>query len=121
MTLSRVVDPLILSASFNYTHFLPRRTARGVFKPGHVATVTPGIGFAVNPYINISWGMGLSYKMGDNDKLAKQPQRASTVLSTLNLGLGYRLAKDKPLNIKSRAGVVRNDATQLSTGLSQRF
>ena len=117
--MSRVVDPLILSASLNYNHFSSRDTANGEFKPGNVITFTPTIGFAVNPDINISWGMGISYKMGD--ERAGQPGQEDDVLSTVNLGLGYRLSRDTLLNVNGRAGVGGNDAVQLSIGLSKRF
>jgi len=119
LTMSRVVDPLILSASLNYNHFLPRDTANGEFNPGNVITFTPSIGFAVNPDINISWGMGFSYKVGD--ELVGQPDQEDDVLSTVNLGLGYRLSRDTLLNVNGRAGVGGNDAVQLTVGLSKRF
>lgn len=127
LTMSRVVDPLILSASLNYSHFSSRDynhvssrdTADGEFKPGNVITVTPTIGFAVNPDINISWGMGISYKMGD--ERAGQSDQEDDVLSTVNLGLGYRLSRDTLLNVSGRAGVGGNNAVRLTSGLSKRF
>lgn len=119
LTVSRVVDPLILSASVSYNHFLPRDTARGAFKPGNVIAFTPSIGFAVNPDINISWGMGFSYRMVD--ERAGQLDGEDGVLTTLNLGLAYRLSKDRLLNISGRAGVAGNDAALLSVGFSRRF
>lgn len=118
-TASRIIDPLILSATVNYNHFFPRTTTSGRHNPGNVITFTPTIGFAVNPDINLSWGMGFSYRTGD--ELAGAPKGSSDVLTTVNLGLGYRLTKDKLLNINGRAGVGGNDAVQIDASISQRF
>lgn len=119
LTLSRVVDPLILSTSISYNYFSEREGPDGAFVPGDVITITPTIGFAVNPDINISWGLGISYR--DGDEIEGRQDGDSDVLSTLNLGLGYRLSQDQLLTVVGRAGVGGNDAVQLSVGLSQRF
>lgn len=119
LTFSRVVDPLILSASVVYNHFSEREGPDGAFDPGNVVTFTPTIGFAVNPDINISWGMGISYREGN--RIEGRPGGDSDVLSTLNLGLSYRLSQDSLLTVNGRAGVGGNDAVELSLGLSRRF
>lgn len=114
-----VTDPLILSTTLTYTSLLSRDSGRGRYDPGDVVTVSPSVGFAANPDINLSWGMGFAFKQGD--KLSGHSRGDFDVLSTVNFGLGYRLTEDILLNISGKAGVSGNSATQFGVSLSQRF
>jgi hypothetical protein len=119
VTASTVVDPLILSATLGYSFFASRETSSGAVDPGEVLSFTPTIGFAVNPDINLSWGVGVSHRWADTGALSRFSE--SDVLTTVNLGLAYRLSPDRLLNVDARAGVGGNDAVELSMGVAQRF
>ena len=119
VNLLTVIDPLILSTSLTYNHFLKREIQAETHEPGNVITLTPTIGFAVNPDINLSWGTSISYKMPDaNNGISLEN---SAILSSLNLGLSYRLDTNKLLNMNAKAGVAGNDAMQFNINLSHRF
>lgn len=63
--------------------------------------------------------MGFSYK--DGDVLEGQVAQKSNILTTVNLGFGYRLSKNRLLNVTGRAGVGGNNAVQVSVNMSERF
>ncbi|WP_156037632.1 hypothetical protein [Agrobacterium sp. UNC420CL41Cvi] len=114
-----VADPLIFSTTVTYTGLFERETARGRIDPGDVVTLTPTVGFAANPDVNLSWGMGFAAKQGEK---RENHQRSDwDMLSTINFGVGYRLNKDMLLNITGKAGVSGNDAVQVGVNISQRF
>jgi len=113
------VDPVILSTTLSYSKFLDRKSDNNTINPGDVISVSPSVGFAVNPDMNLSWGMTFAFK--DAVRVNENKQNAWHMLSTVNLGLGYRLDENKLLNINGRAGVGGNSATQFGMNVSQRF
>ncbi|MDR6189622.1 hypothetical protein QE372_001890 [Agrobacterium pusense] len=113
------IDPLILSTTVSYSKFLERTTPSGNMAPGDVLSLSPTVGFAVNPDINLSWGMTFAIK--DADTVDDKRRSDWSMLSTVNLGLGYRLNENTLLNVSGRAGVGGNDATQFGMTISQRF
>lgn len=113
------IDPLILSTTVSYLSFLGYQTLSGRFAPGGVLAVSPTVGFAVNPDVNLSWGMTFALK--DGDTVCDRKRSDWKMLSTVNLGLGYRLNEDTLLSVSGRAGVGGNNATQFGMSVSQRF
>ncbi|MFT3939325.1 hypothetical protein [Rhodopseudomonas sp.] len=112
-------DPLIFSTTIAYSKFLERSGSKGRFEPGDVLSMTPSVGFAVNPDINLSWGMTFAFR--DGDKYEGRSKGDWNSASTLNFGVGYRLDENRLLNISARAGVGGNSAMQISTSMTQRF
>ncbi|WP_273794871.1 hypothetical protein [Brucella intermedia] len=113
------VDPVILSTTLSYSKFLDRKSDNTTINPGDAISVSPSVGFAVNPDMNLSWGMTFAFK--DAVRINENKQNAWEMLSTMNLGLGYRIDENKLLNVTGRAGVGGNSATQFGMNISQRL
>ncbi|MFD1199990.1 hypothetical protein ACFQ3K_17000 [Brucella gallinifaecis] len=113
------VDPIILSTTVAYSKFMDRKSDNTTINPGDAISVSPSVGFAVNPDMNLSWGMTFAFK--DAVKVNENKRNAWQMLSTVNLGLGYRIDENKLLNVTGRAGVGGNSAAQFGMNVSQRF
>lgn len=119
MTANWVKDPLILTGTMTYSHFLERNFRAQHFNPGNLLTISPSVGFAANPDVNLSWGFSLGFRQGD--RLNGVQQGVWRARSSITLGMAYSQSKSIVVNVNARAGVGGNDRTQLSVFVTRRF
>ena len=114
-----VKDPLILSGTITYSHFGERDFGMQEFNPGNLVTVSPSVGFAANPDVNLSWGLAFGFRQADTLNGVRQGVWRS--LSSVTLGMAYSQSKFTVVNVNARVGVGGNDRTQLSLFVTHRF
>lgn len=119
LTANWVKDPLILSGTVTYSHFLERDFGVQTLNPGNLVTVSPSIGFAANPDVNLSWGFSLGFRQGD--RLDDVQQGTWRTRPSITLGMAYSQSRSTVVNVSARAGVGGNDRTQLSVFVTHRF
>lgn len=114
-----IFDPIVLSITGTYTHLFEREYENKSFDPGSVATISPSVGFAVNPEINLNWGMSFAFK--DGNKIEGENKGDWAMSSSLTMGLGFKLSKSTNMNITGRAGIGDSGSTSIGTDFTFRF
>lgn len=119
LTANWVKDPLILSSTVTYSHFGEREFGVQRFNPGNLVTVSPSVGFAANPDVNLSWGLSFGFRQADTLNGVQQGIWRSQSAATL--GMAYSQSKSTVVNVNARVGVGGNNRTQLSVFITHRF
>lgn len=94
-TTYRSLDPVVLSASANYTNYEPRPAGAVQIKPGDVASFQANLNFAVNHRLSLLGGFGLRIYQPSKLNGKNLSDRESFLLT--KLGVGLRLGKQSTL------------------------
>ena len=81
--------------------------------------MSPSVGFAANPDVNLSWGLSFVFRQADTLNGTRQGVWRSQPAVTL--GMAYSQSKSTVVNVNARAGVGGTNRTQLSVFVTHRF
>ena len=86
---------------------------------GDTATLNGSVGFAVNPDITLTGGVGVRHKWADNNELGKFENNSTQ--TTLNLGFAYALNTRSNLTANIRTPISGDGGSTLSVGLTTKL
>ncbi|OBX87030.1 hypothetical protein [Moraxella nonliquefaciens] len=115
-----VNDPIVLSLTGTY-QYQPRRETNtgGHVDLGDTATLNGSVGFAVNPDITLTGGMGVRHKWADKNKFGKLENNSTQ--TTLNLGFAYAMTARTNLTANVRTPISGDGGSTLSVGLTSKL
>lgn len=115
-----VNDPIVLSLTGTY-QYQPRRETNtgGHVDLGDTATLNGSVGFAVNPDITLTGGVGVRHKWADKGELGKLENNSTQ--TTLNLGLAYAMTARSNLTANVRTPISGDGGSTLSVGLTSKL
>ena len=115
-----VNDPIVLSLTGTY-QYQPRRETNtgGHVDLGDTATLNGSVGFAVNPDITLTGGMGVRHKWADKNKFGKLENNSTQ--TTLNLGFAYAMTARSNLTANVRTPISGDGGSTLSVGLTSKL
>lgn len=115
-----VNDPIVLSLTGTYQYQANRQTNVGTrVELGDTATLNGSVGFAVNPDITLTGGVGVRHKWADKNELGKFENRSTQ--TTLNLGFAYALTARSNLTANVRMPISGDGGSTLSVGLTTKL
>lgn len=115
-----VNDPIVLSLTGTYQYQARRETSTGHrMDLGDTATLNGSVGFAVNPDITLTGGVGVRHKWADNNELGKLENNSTQ--TTLNLGFAYALNARSNLTANIRTPISGDGGSTLSVGLTTKL
>lgn len=115
-----VNDPIVLSLTGTYQYQANRETNAGNrVDLGDTATLNGSVGFAVNPDITLTGGVGVRHKWADKNELGKLENRSTQ--TTLNLGFAYALTARSNLTANVRTPISGDGGSTLSVGLTTKL
>lgn len=115
-----VNDPIVLSLTGTYQYQANRETNAGNrVDLGDTATLNGSVGFAVNPDITLTGGVGVRHKWADNNELGKLENNSTQ--TTLNLGFAYALNARSNLTANLRTPISGDGGSTLSVGLTTKL
>ncbi|UNU73336.1 transporter [Moraxella nasovis] len=118
-TVYTINDPIVLSLTGTYQYQGGRElTGGGRVALGDTAMLNGSVGFAVNPDITLTGGVGVRHKWAD--KTDNKLENNSTQ-TTLNLGLAYALSARSNLTANVRTPISGSGGSTLSVGLSTKL
>lgn len=113
-------DPIVLSLTGTYQHQTGRKTDTGDrIDLGNVATLNGSVGFAVNPDITLTGGVGVRHKWADKGEFGKLENHSTQ--TTLNLGLAYALSARSNLTANVRMLISGDGGSTMSVGLTTKL
>lgn len=115
-----VNDPIVLSLTGTY-QYQPRRETNtgGHVDLGDTATLNGSVGFAVNPDITLTGGVGVRHKWADKGELGKLENNSTQ--TTLNLGFAYAMTARSNLTANVRTPISGDGGSTLSVGLTSKL
>lgn len=115
-----VNDPIVLSLTGTY-QYQPRRETNAGHRMdlGDTATLNGSVGFAVNPDITLTGGVGVRHKWADKGELGKLENNSTQ--TTLNLGLAYAMTARSNLTANVRTPISGDGGSTLSVGLTSKL
>ena len=115
-----VNDPIVLSLTGTYQYQANRQTNVGTrVELGDTATLNGSVGFAVNPDITLTGGVGVRHKWADKNELGKFENRSTQ--TTLNLGFAHALTARSNLTANVRMPISGDGGSTLSVGLTTKL
>ncbi|MDO4896033.1 MAG: hypothetical protein Q3971_01615 [Moraxella sp.] len=115
-----VNDPIVLSLTGAYQYRAKRETNAGNrMDLGDTATLSGSVGFAVNPDITLTGGVGVRHKWADKNELGRLENNSTQ--TTLNLGLAYALNARSNLTANVRTPISGDGGSTLSVGLTTKL
>lgn len=115
-----VNDPIVLSLTGTYQYQARRETNAGHrMDLGDTATLNGSVGFAVNPDITLTGGVGVRHKWADKNELGKFENRSTQ--TTLNLGFAYAMTVRSNLTANARMPISGDGGSTLSVGLTSKL
>lgn len=115
-----VNDPIVLSLTGTYQYQANRQTNVGTrVELGDVAMLNGSVGFAVNPDITLTGGVGVRHKWADNNELGKLENNSTQ--TTLNLGFAYAMTARSNLTANLRTPISGDGGSTLSVGLTTKL
>lgn len=115
-----VNDPIVLSLTGTYQYQANRETNAGNrVDLGDTATLNGSVGFAVNPDITLTGGVGVRHKWADKNELGKLENRSTQ--TTLNLGFAYAMTARSNLTANVRMPISGDGGSTLSVGLTSKL
>lgn len=115
-----VNDPIVLSLTGTYQYQANRQTNVGTrVELGDVAMLNGSVGFAVNPDITLTGGVGVRHKWADNNELGKLENNSTQ--TTLNLGFAYAMTARSNLTVNARMPISGDGGSTLSVGLTTKL
>lgn len=115
-----VNDPIVLSLSSAYQYNKERITqSQNRLKLGDVWSINGLVGFAVNPDITLTGGVGVQVKQAD--KLLGQKIENTKTQTNLNLGLAYALSERSNLTANVRSNLSGERGSVLSLGITTKL
>lgn len=119
-TVYTVNDPIVLSLTGTYQYQGNRRlVGGGRVDLGDTAMLNGSVGFAVNPDITLTAGVGVRHKWADKNSFGKlENNRTQT---TLNLGLAYAASARTNLTASVRTPISEYGGSTLSVGISTKL
>ncbi|MDO4426759.1 MAG: hypothetical protein Q4B88_01375 [Moraxella sp.] len=119
-TVYTVNDPIVLSLTGTYHHQAKREMdTGGRLDLGDVATLNGSVGFAVNPDITLTGGVGVRHKWADESEFGRLEVNGTQ--TTLNLGLAYALTARSNLTANVRTPISGEGGSTLSVGLTTKL
>ncbi|MFW2178285.1 MULTISPECIES: hypothetical protein [unclassified Moraxella] len=119
-TVYTVNDPIVLSLTGTYHHQASRESDVGTrVDLGDIAMLNGSVGFAVNPDITLTGGVGVRHKWADKNELGKLENNSTQ--TTLNLGLAYALTARSNLITNVRTPISGTGGSTLSLGLTTKL
>ncbi|STZ00858.1 Uncharacterised protein [Moraxella lacunata] len=115
-----VNDPIVLSLTGTYQYQANRQTNVGTrVELGDTATLNGSVGFAVNPDITLTGGVGVRHKWADKGELGKLENNSTQ--TTLNLGFAHALTARSNLTANVRMPISGDGGSTLSVGLTTKL
>lgn len=115
-----VNDPIVLSLTGTYQYQAKRETTTGNrMDLGDTAAINGLVGFAVDPDITLTGGVGVRHKWADKNELGKLENNSTQ--TTLNLGLAYALTARSNLTTNVRTPISGDGGSTLSVGLTTKL
>lgn len=115
-----VNDPIVLSLTGTYQYQARRETSTGHrMDLGDTATLNASVGFAVNPDITLTGGVGVRHKWADKNELGKLENNSTQ--TTLNLGFAYAMTARSNLTANVRTPISGDGGSTLSVGLTTKL
>lgn len=115
-----VNDPIVLSLTGTYQYQANRQTNVGTrVELGDTATLNGSVGFAVNPDITLTGGVGVRHKWADKNKFGKLENNSTQ--TTLNLGFAYAMTARSNLTANARMPISGDGGSTLSVGLTSKL
>lgn len=115
-----VNDPIVLSLTGTYQHQTRRELdGGGRMELGDTATLNGSVGFAVNPDITLTGGVGIRHKWADKNELGKFENNSTQ--TTLNLGFAYAMTARSNLTANVRTPISGDGGSTLSVGLTTKL
>lgn len=120
-TVYTINDPIVLSLTGSYQYNGNRKTLHNTAVDlGDVLAINGVVGFAVNPDITLTGGVGIQYKKADNFEDMGQISHNQTQTS-LNLGMAYALSARSNLTANVRINISGGNNSTLSLGITTKL
>ncbi|OOS02316.1 Outer membrane protein beta-barrel domain-containing protein [Moraxella cuniculi DSM 21768] len=120
-TVYTINDPIVLSLTGSYQYNGNRKTLHNTAVDlGDVLAINGVVGFAVNPDITLTGGVGIQYKKADNFEDMGQISHNQTQTS-LNLGMAYALSARSNLTANVRTNISGGNNSTLSLGITTKL
>lgn len=114
-------DPIVFSLTGSYQYNGNRKTLHNTaVNIGDIMAINGLMGFAVNPDITLTGGVGVQYKKSDNIQNIGRIAHNQTQ-TTLNLGVAYALSARSNLTANIRTPISGNNHSTLSLGVTTKL
>ncbi|MDO4699462.1 MAG: hypothetical protein Q4A69_02090 [Moraxella sp.] len=114
-----VNDPIVLSLTGSYQYQAKRDLKNGgQVAIGDTAMLNGSVGFAVNPDITLTGGVGVRHKWADKSSTKLENNNTQT---TLNLGFAYAMSARTNLTTNVRMPISGDGGSTLSVGLTTKL
>lgn len=118
-TVYTVNDPIVLSLTGSYQYQAKRDLKNGgQVVIGDTAMINGSVGFAVNPDITLTGGVGIRHKWADKRDVKLENNHTQT---TLNLGLAYAITARTNLTANVRTPISGDGGSTLTAGLTTKL
>lgn len=120
-TIYTINDPIVLSLTGTYQKNKHRNSEQNNWDidVGDVASINGLVGFAVNPDMTLTGGVGVRYKQADS--IANTKTHYNQTQTHLNLGLAYALSDRSNITANIRTNISGNSSSTLSLGLTTKL
>lgn len=120
-TVYTINDPIVLSLTGSYQYNGNRKTLHNTAVDlGDVLAINGVVGFAVNPDITLTGGVGIQYKKADSFEDMGQISHNQTQ-TLLNLGMAYALSARSNLTANVRTNISGGNNSTLSLGITTKL
>lgn len=119
LSLNRVIDPVVLSATLAYQKNVSGSINGARVKLPDSWSFSPGVNFQVNERIGLGWGVQVSHFQ--KYKINQEVLSGTQTVTAFNFSTSYQLEKDSALNMAFSFPAGRDGASSLSLRLIHDF